>query len=86
MAAEMPTHLDLMNPLLQAMEELGGSGTVKEIDSTVEEGLGLPDEVLSAVHDQERGSQTEIQYRLAWARNYLRAGSSLFRMAINCAG
>jgi restriction system protein len=72
MATEMPTHLDLMNPLLQAMNELGGSGTIKEIDSTVEEILDLPDETLNTVHNAERGSQTEIQYRLAWARNYFK--------------
>jgi len=72
MATEVPSYFELMNPLLQAMNELGGSGTVKEINTAVEELLDLPDDVLNTVHNPDRGSQTEVQYRLAWARNYFK--------------
>lgn len=61
-----------MNPLLQALRELGGSGTVEEIYEKVAENLQLPEDVLSIPHSPERSNQTEVQYRLAWARTYLK--------------
>ncbi|MCB0211323.1 MAG: restriction endonuclease, partial [Anaerolineae bacterium] len=32
----------------------------------------LSDEQLEILHDSEKGSQTEVEYRLAWARTYLK--------------
>lgn len=32
----------------------------------------IPDDVLSQLHDPERSNQTEVGYRLAWSRTYLR--------------
>jgi len=61
-----------MNPLLKALHELGGSGSVEEISSRVSESLDLPEDVLSIPHDPEKSSQTELEYRLAWARTYLK--------------
>jgi len=62
----------MMNPLLRAMKELGGSGTVEEINSKVAEILGLHDEQLDILHDSKRGGQTEFEYRLAWTRSYFK--------------
>ena len=61
-----------MNPLLQALRELGGSGSTDEIYQRVAENLKLPEDVLSVSHDPETSNQTEVQYRLAWARTYLK--------------
>ncbi len=69
---QMPKYHELMNPLLQALHELGGSGSVEEISAKVSEMLDLPEEILSIPHDPERSSQTEVEYRLAWARTYLK--------------
>jgi restriction system protein len=69
---QMPTFDQLMNPLIQALHDLGGSGSIDELSSRVAEITGLPDEVLSIPHDPERSSQTEVEYRLAWARTYLK--------------
>lgn len=33
---------------------------------------GLSEDVLAQLHDPEKSSQTEVAYRLAWARTYLR--------------
>lgn len=71
-APQMPTHLDLLNPLLAAMHSLGGSGTTEEINGTVAENLDLPEGLLNQPHNPERSSRTEVEYRLAWARNYLK--------------
>ncbi len=69
--SQVPNVLKLLNPLLRALRELGGSGTVEEIYEKVAENLQLPEEVLSIPHNPERSNQTEVQYRLAWARTYL---------------
>ncbi|MDQ3584889.1 MAG: restriction endonuclease [Acidobacteriota bacterium] len=67
-----PTFDELMNPLLKAVRDLGGSGSVDEIYEKVAENLHLPEAVLSEPHNPETGNQTEIEYRLAWARTYLK--------------
>ncbi len=64
----MPTFDQLMNPLLKALRELGGSGSVDEIHEKVIEDLDLPEEILLQQHNPETGNTTEIEYRLAWAR------------------
>ena len=69
---KVPTFDAMMNPLLQAMNELGGSGTVEEINNATTEILGLTDEQLEKLHNPERSSQTEVEYRLAWTRTYLK--------------
>lgn len=69
---EIPTFDKLMNPVIQALKQLGGSGTIEEINNRVFEIAGLSDEQLEVLHDSEKGSQTEVEYRLAWARTYLK--------------
>lgn len=69
---QVPTYDRLMNPVLQALSELGGSGSTDEIYQRVAENLKLPESVLSIPHDPETSNQTEVQYRLAWARTYLK--------------
>jgi restriction system protein len=61
-----------MNPVIQTLKKLGGSGTVDEITQGVIELLGLSDEQLEVLHDPAKGTQSEVEYRLAWARTYLR--------------
>ena len=72
MAAKLPTFDRLMNPLLRSLQALGGSGAVEEIYDKVVEIEKLPDDVLSQLHDPEKSNQTEVAYRLAWARTYLK--------------
>lgn len=67
-----PTYETMMNPTLQALRDLGGSATIEELYNRVVEIMELSDEQLEVVHDPERGSQTEIEYRLAWTRSYLK--------------
>jgi len=68
----MPTFDSMMNPLLQALRHLGGSGTIEEIDNEVVDILQLPDDQIDIIHDPDRGSITEVGYRLAWTRTYLK--------------
>jgi restriction system protein len=73
----VPTFDTFMNPLIQALKQLGGSGTIEEIASKTAEIVGLSDEQLDQLHNPERGSQTEFEYRLAWTRTYLKKYSLL---------
>jgi restriction system protein len=69
---KVPTYDQLMNPLITALRELGGSGSIDEIYERVVQQLRLPDAVLSVLHGPKAGNQTEMHYRLAWARTYLK--------------
>lgn len=68
----VPTFDRMMNPLLLALKDLGGSGTIEEINTAVAEQLQLSDEQLEILHNPEKSSQTEVEYRLAWTRTYLK--------------
>lgn len=69
---KLPTFDQMMNPLLRALKELGGSGTIEEIYTKVTEDLNLSDEIVEVLHNPEKSSQTEVEYRLAWTRTYLK--------------
>ena len=62
----------MYNPLLQALRELGGSGTIDEIGERVITILKVPDDAASVLHDPDKSNQTELEYRLAWARTWLK--------------
>jgi restriction system protein len=68
----LPSFETMMNPTLQALKELGGSATIEEIVFKVSEIMSLSDEELSIIHAPEKSSRTEIEYRLAWTRTYLK--------------
>jgi restriction system protein len=72
MIATVPKYQELMNPLLRALRSLGGSGSINEIYDKVVELERLPEKVLAIPHDPEKGTRTEIEYRLAWARSWLK--------------
>lgn len=69
---QMPRYGDFFNPLLSALKQLGGSATIEEMNSKVAELINLPQEVLDAPHDPGKSNITEVEYRQAWARTYLR--------------
>ncbi len=69
---KLPSFDALMIPLVEALNELGGSGSVEEIYFKVIELTNFHEEILSQLHDTEKSSQTEVAYRLAWARTYLK--------------
>ncbi|WP_068268909.1 restriction endonuclease [Aldersonia kunmingensis] len=70
MSAQVPSYYDLLWPALQTVIELGGSASIEELDAAVIEREGLSPEVQAVLHSG--GPSTEVQYRLAWARTYLK--------------
>lgn len=60
---------ELFNPLLEALNNLGGSSSIKKIEEEVAKILNLSPEERQ---DRHRGNRTKLEYRLAWASNYLK--------------
>ncbi|QCS49636.1 restriction endonuclease [Picosynechococcus sp. PCC 11901] len=69
-APPVPTFDALLVPTVQALQTLGGSGTIEEIYEQVIQLLNLPDQILEIIHGNT--SQSEVEYRLAWSRTYLK--------------
>jgi len=69
-ASSVPTFDSMLIPTIQALQALGGSGTIEEIYEQVVQLLNLPDQVLEITHGST--SQSEVEYRLAWSRTYLK--------------
>jgi restriction system protein len=63
---------DLMNPALQALKKLGGSGSNAEINTTVIEIAHVPAQQLEILHNPSKGGMTEFEYRMMWTRTYLK--------------
>lgn len=72
MSKQMPTFDALMNPLLDALFALGGSASIDELYEKVLELEKIGDAISSVPHNPEKSNQTEVGYRLAWARTYLK--------------
>src|SRR6516225_3635398 len=69
-AGDVPPYHELLWPALQAVGELGGSASIGEIVETVIKREGFSDAQQAVLHND--GPETEIGYRLAWARTYLK--------------
>ncbi len=69
---KIPQYHEMFIPTIMVIDELGGSGTIQEIAEGVIQFLDLPEEVVSHSHNPEKSSRTEVEYRLAWARTYLK--------------
>jgi restriction system protein len=74
--APIPSYYDLLWPTLQAVREIGDSG---EIVEKVTEREGFTEAQQSVPHGD--GPSSEIEYRLAWARTYLKGMGALINSA-----
>lgn len=68
---KVPTYDKLLIPILEALKILGGSGSIEEINEKVYEVAKISQETLEIPKD-ESSLQLKIDYRLAWARTYLK--------------
>jgi restriction system protein len=67
---QIPHHEEMMWPVLVAVRRLGGAARIEEIDEAVIAAEGFSDEQLAQLHKD--GPRSEIEYRLAWSRTYLK--------------
>jgi len=70
----VPKYDALINPLLEALRNLGGSAAIQEQEDEVASLLKLSETDLAEI---QSGSRTKFSYRLAWARNYLKRYGAL---------
>jgi restriction system protein len=75
MQAHIPSYKDLLWPTLRAVRAMGDSGTIEEIVEKVIELEGFTEEQQSVQHGD--GPRSELEYRLAWARTYLKGMGAL---------
>lgn len=64
-----PAYTFFFEPTLKALDELGGSGSNEEIYNRVLTITHLSTEIINEMHNF---TMTEVEYRLAWARTYLK--------------
>ncbi|NBX04304.1 MAG: restriction endonuclease [Alphaproteobacteria bacterium] len=67
---KVPQYTDLLWPTLQALKLLGGSGNVVEILDKIVEIQKYPESIQNVLHLNKNFS--ELSYRAAWARTYLK--------------
>lgn len=71
----IPSYNDLLWPTLRAVREIGDSGTIEEIVEKVIELESFSEEQQAISHGD--GPKSEIEYRVAWARSYLKGMGAL---------
>jgi len=71
----IPPYDKMLWPTLQAIIQLGDSGSNQEIEDKAIEIARYSDGQLSVLHGD--GPKTEVRYRMAWARSYLKAVGAL---------
>lgn len=67
---QIPKFSELVLPTLRAVAQLGGSGSISEIVSTVVTIEHFTEKQQDVLHND--GPETKIGYRVAWARTYLK--------------
>lgn len=67
----IPSYPNLLIPTLKAIKLLGGSGTIEEINNQVYVVIKIDKKSIEKPHSKN-GLESEIDYRLAWARTYLK--------------
>lgn len=75
MAAEVPSYDKLLWPTLRAVRALGGSARIDEMVEKVIEQEGFTEEQVAILHQD--GPRSEVEYRVAWARTYLKGMGAL---------
>lgn len=74
-APHVPAYNELLWPALRAVRALGHRATIEEIVEQVVAQENFSDDQMSVLHKD--GPRTEIEYRLAWARTYLKGMGAL---------
>ena len=71
MLIEFPKREYFLKPVLEVIQELGGSGTNEEINNKIIEKLNISEDLLNLMH--KNTNQTEFEYEMAWVRTMLKS-------------
>jgi restriction system protein len=74
-SGKMPQYDRMMWPALQSLTRAGGSASNQELLDEVVLLMEIPESVQSVLHND--GPTTEVAYRLAWARTYLKKAGAI---------
>jgi len=66
----IPKYHEFHWPVICALKEMGGSASIAELNERVASDMNLPEAILAVPHGD--GAMSEVEYRLAWARTYLK--------------
>jgi len=72
---DLPRYWELMQPTLVALDQLGGSASIDEIDDRVALILSLPDDLLEIPYPS--GNGLVFPDRVSWARSHLKVAGLL---------
>lgn len=72
---DLPGYQEFLRPTLIALDKIGGSASLNEINDAVIELTGLPAEALEV--EYESGAGAVVPDRLSWARSHLKAAGLL---------
>lgn len=75
MTAEVPSYDKLLWPTLRAVRSLGHSARIDEMVEKVIEQGGVSEAQVAVLHKD--GPRSEVEYRIAWARTYLKGIGAL---------
>lgn len=67
----VPGFEQMIKPVIIALKEKGGKANVSDMDEAVIKILNLSEDVVKIKH-KASGKQSEVEYRIAWARTYLK--------------
>ncbi|MGQ4807581.1 Mrr restriction system protein [Candidatus Entotheonellaceae bacterium PAL068K] len=76
---ETPKDYEFMNPILQALREGGGTLTNAEIFDAVVNLMQLPEDVLERKYQGKKKDLSEVEYRIGWAKTYLKRAAYLMQ-------
>ena len=75
--ASAPVYQEYMNPLLEVLRSQGQALRIEELDRLVIAAMKLSADIVAMPHDPERPDRSEVSYRMAWARTYLKKAGLL---------
>ncbi len=67
----VPRFEQTIKPVLMALQNKGGTASIDELDEATIKVMNLPKEITQIMH-KGSNKQSEISYRMAWARTYLK--------------
>lgn len=75
MKDNIPKYHEFHWPIIEALHQMGGSASIDELNHKVSLNLRLPEKTLAVPHGD--GNISEVEYRMAWARTYLKKVGAL---------
>ena len=76
-ATGVPVYQEYMNPILDVLRREGRPLTIEQLDSHVIAEMKLAPDVAAIPHDAEKPDRSEVSYRIAWSRTYLKKAGLL---------